>query len=575
MKRHILPAALMLTAFLMPSCSWESTGGDTSASGKPILLQCGIEPATRHSLTGFVQGDEIGVYVVNNENGLTGILQQSGNQADNARYIYDSTRGVWEAADVCWKDLTTPADIYAYHPRGVPADVRAHAVSVATAQNRTSGASPAGLLESDMLWGHVSNVSPQAAPVPVQFVHLFSKIELHADASAIGDSVSISVSIPGLFTGASVDLSTGLVTLDTTVARQTIVMLNRNPDFEAIVIPQEIAASQVLFDICADGEHYICQRSVSFESGRVYRFEMALQSSSISLSLNQITDWVQDGGIIRDELVWSGDNTQQGGSATEWEGDRAVLMELYRRTGGDNWKNNENWGTSADLSTWKGVSVTEQGRVRILNLSGNQLSGQIPGCLGLLSELTSLQLYNNQLSGAIPDSLFMLEKLTTLGLYKNQLTGSISENIGHLTRLTTLNLYQNQLSGSPSAVTQLTTLNDLNIQDNAFSGNIPDDIGRLTRLRTLNLSKNQFSGNIPSGISELSHLTTLNLSENNLTGNLPAGIALIESLRTLIVNGNRLSGTISAAFTSHSSWSTWNAGTNITPQQEGYGLIVP
>ena len=64
--------------------------------------------------------------------------------------------------------------------------------------------------------------------------------------------------------------------------------------------------------------------------------------------------------------------------------DRAVLEILYHATDGDNWANNENWLTDAELGDWYGVDTDTEGRVVSLHLGGrwDDESGQwIPGGL--------------------------------------------------------------------------------------------------------------------------------------------------------------------------------------------------
>ena len=82
------------------------------------------------------------------------------------------------------------------------------------------------------------------------------------------------------------------------------------------------------------------------------------------------------------------------------------------------------------------------------NLAHNhQLSGEIPGELGNLLNLTSLDLANNQLSGEIPGELGNLVNLTSLELSRNQLSGEIPGELGNLVNLEYLYLYNTQLSG--------------------------------------------------------------------------------------------------------------------------------
>ena len=82
-----------------------------------------------------------------------------------------------------------------------------------------------------------------------------------------------------------------------------------------------------------------------------------------------------------------------------------------------------------------------------LDLSDNQLTGEIPPEIGNLPNLTGLYLYYNQLTGEIPSWIGNLTNLTYLNLWGNQLTGEIPPEIGNLTNLNGLYLYSNQLTG--------------------------------------------------------------------------------------------------------------------------------
>ncbi|KAF3435222.1 hypothetical protein FNV43_RR22309 [Rhamnella rubrinervis] len=150
----------------------------------------------------------------------------------------------------------------------------------------------------------------------------------------------------------------------------------------------------------------------------------------------------------------------------------------------------------------------ELSNLHIMDLSHNSLSGQIPHCIGnlsgLKSELTdidtgryegkleivtkgrmllyantlylvnSLDLSNNNISGEIPVELTDLIKLGTLNLSMNHLTGKIPGKIGNFERLETLDLSINKLSGPiPPSMSSLTFLNHLNLSHNNLSGEIP------------------------------------------------------------------------------------------------------
>lgn len=59
---------------------------------------------------------------------------------------------------------------------------------------------------------------------------------------------------------------------------------------------------------------------------------------------------------------------------------RAALEALFRATGGDSWRHKANWVTDAELSTWHGVKVDEDGQVVALRLDwNNNVQGIVVG----------------------------------------------------------------------------------------------------------------------------------------------------------------------------------------------------
>ena len=86
------------------------------------------------------------------------------------------------------------------------------------------------------------------------------------------------------------------------------------------------------------------------------------------------------------------------------------------------------------MGEWHGVITDSDGRVTELELSFNQLTGEIPAELGSLPSLQSLWLQGNQLTGEIPAELGSLTNLTELQLRSNQLTGCIPEGLRNIRR---------------------------------------------------------------------------------------------------------------------------------------------
>lgn len=56
--------------------------------------------------------------------------------------------------------------------------------------------------------------------------------------------------------------------------------------------------------------------------------------------------------------------------------DREALMAFFHSTAGASWNRNENWNTTAELSTWCGVEVNGEERVVKLCMRGNTLQGK-------------------------------------------------------------------------------------------------------------------------------------------------------------------------------------------------------
>ena len=98
---------------------------------------------------------------------------------------------------------------------------------------------------------------------------------------------------------------------------------------------------------------------------------------------------------------------------------RDALVALYHAADGANWNRNDNWLGDAPLGEWYGVTTDDTGRVIDLDLSENQLTGEIPAELGNLVNLRTLLLAGNQLTGCAP------AELEAVGFWANQLSGAI------------------------------------------------------------------------------------------------------------------------------------------------------
>lgn len=189
------------------------------------------------------------------------------------------------------------------------------------------------------------------------------------------------------------------------------------------------------------------------------------------------------------------------------------------------------------------ISMQLDGMVSLksLNLSYNNFIGKIPTKLGSSMVLEELVLSNNIFQGTIPDQILSYKNLTMIDFKSNNLSGSIPLDIGNLSRLKTLSLSSNSLGGKiPMSLVNITTLVRFAANLNSFTGAIP--LGITKFLSYLDLSYNDLSGSIPEGLLSPSQIVLVDLSNNILKGPVPRNIS--PSLVRLRLGENFLTGEV-------------------------------
>ncbi|KAF8097591.1 hypothetical protein N665_0285s0022 [Sinapis alba] len=83
-----------------------------------------------------------------------------------------------------------------------------------------------------------------------------------------------------------------------------------------------------------------------------------------------------------------------------------------------------------------------------LDLSENELSGEIPAEFGELMELRAFNLSHNNLSGAIPESFSGMKNVESLDISFNRLQGQIPPQLAQLSTLSVFKVSYNNLSGA-------------------------------------------------------------------------------------------------------------------------------
>ena len=146
-----------------------------------------------------------------------------------------------------------------------------------------------------------------------------------------------------------------------------------------------------------------------------------------------------------------------------------------------------------------------------------------------------LNLMNNNLS-KVPSALSELTELEVLDLSFNQLKQVTG--INKLKNLKQLDLSANKLNEFPESVCELEKLEVLSVMYNNLKV-LPNSVCKLKRLWGLNLSDNKLSS-LPNDFAELEELVSLFLNNNELRV-LPNSVCKMKELRWLNLSDNNLS----------------------------------
>ncbi|XWS36500.1 hypothetical protein CRYUN_Cryun20dG0090000 [Craigia yunnanensis] len=192
---------------------------------------------------------------------------------------------------------------------------------------------------------------------------------------------------------------------------------------------------------------------------------------------------------------------------------------------------------------WTGVWCNSDGEVEKLDLSHMNLSGRVSDDIQRLKSLCSLNLCCNELSSILPKSVSNLTSLNSIDVSQNLFTGNFPVGFGRASGLTLLNASSNNLSGIlPKDLGNATSLETLDLRGSFFQ--IPGELGQLSSLETIILGYNEFEGEIQIEFGNLSSLKYLDLAVGNLSGEIPAELGRLKLLETVFLYKNNFEGKI-------------------------------
>lgn len=268
------------------------------------------QPATKVAIDdGFCAGDEVGVYMVNYEDGAPGTLKVKDNQADNVRFKFNEN-GDWVSDyDLFYKDNDTKVDFYGYYPYSDPTSIEAYPYEVEKDQSKgAENGLMAHYEASDFLWAKTTGVTPTNAKVVLKFKHIMSSVRVRfaqgdgwVDASEYAAATK-EVLVTSTIRKSTIDLATGLVTPEGEAPLTGIVPLNDNGDFRAIIVPQTVAAGKTVLTISIDGapRNFVREVDTEYLPGKMTTFDLTVSKKAatgeyeIELSGVSVTAWEAD-----------------------------------------------------------------------------------------------------------------------------------------------------------------------------------------------------------------------------------------------------------------------------------------
>ena len=103
--------------------------------------------------------------------------------------------------------------------------------------------------------------------------------------------------------------------------------------------------------------------------------------------------------------------------------------------------------TESNECDWYGIKCAND-MIKFIDVSGNQLSGELPTEIGQFVKCNTLNLVDNNIVGSLPNEIGLLQKLRALRLYNNKITGTIPTELGNCKILQYMRLKSNRFSGS-------------------------------------------------------------------------------------------------------------------------------
>ncbi|KAL2644285.1 hypothetical protein R1flu_011872 [Riccia fluitans] len=204
----------------------------------------------------------------------------------------------------------------------------------------------------------------------------------------------------------------------------------------------------------------------------------------------------------------------------------------------------QDWSSQDNPCNWTRVDCEEIGIssvvVRRIDLNHRNLTGPVPPSIGLLLNLTDITADGNQFS-SIPQGFFQAKQLRLISFRNNLISGKVLDKLTTFQSLRVLQLGQNLISGrvDPLARLNRSAVEVIDLSGNSLQGSLTTFSG-FSRLVSLRLGRNQLTGDLGT-LEELTSINDVSLEENNFNGTIPTSI--ISRMSSVNLSRNSLRGT--------------------------------
>jgi internalin A len=182
------------------------------------------------------------------------------------------------------------------------------------------------------------------------------------------------------------------------------------------------------------------------------------------------------------------------------------------------------------------IELKACGKIKYLDLFGNSIH-EIPDWFFQFKTLEHLSLRNNTFK-ELPTIIFTLENLKYLNLADNQIHALSGHHFMNLMNIEKVDISYNPIASIPPKKIEYPKCKTLSVKGNKLQ-KFPTAVSDVKTLEKLDLSENEISAIEDDAFDELENLIELDLSYNELTY-LPSSIGKLKRLKRLNLSGNKI-----------------------------------